>query len=82
MIIVTVEIPMMEASYDFQIDEDVPFEVVKSELTDIICHNSQCEMNGRSCDLMVWDRKRKVLLDMQKTGHENGLETGSELVMA
>lgn len=82
MIIVTVEIPMMEVSYDFQIDEDIPFSIVRNELADMIARNSQCKIDGYIGDLMVWDKRRNVLLDMRRTGYENGLETGSELVMA
>lgn len=82
MIIVTVEIPMMEVSCDFQIDEDVPLGIVRNELADMIIRNSQCDIEGKIADLMIWDRSRNVLLDMRRTGYENGLETGSELVMA
>lgn len=82
MIIVTVEIPMMEVSYDFQIDEDVPMGVVRSELADMIARHSQCGIEGSAGELMIWDRQRSVMLDMERTGYENGLETGSELVMA
>lgn len=81
-IIVTVDIPVMEVSYDFQIDEDVPIGVVRNELADIICRSNQCEMDGQASNLMIWDKRRNVMLDMQRTGYENGLETGSELVMA
>lgn len=82
MIIVTVDVPMMEVSYDFQIDEDVPLGIVRNELADMIARNSQCGIDGRTTELMIWDKRRSVLLDMERTGYENGLETGSELVMA
>lgn len=82
MIIVTVKIPVMEISYDFQIDEDVPLGIVKNEIIDMICRKNQCGIKGDKKELFCWDRKRKILLDMSRTPFENGLETGSELVIA
>ena len=82
MIIVTVEVPMMGVSYDFQIDEDAPLGIVRSEIADMIIRNSQCVLNGSVGSLVMWDKKRNIILDMRRTGYENGLETGSELVIA
>lgn len=82
MIVVTVAVPIMDISYDFQIDEDVPFKIVRNELADMISRDNKCSIEGDVHELMIWDRRRNVLLDMERTGYENGLETGSELVMA
>lgn len=81
MIIVTVEVPIMENDFDFQIDEDVPFFLVHREMINLICVQNQCEMEGDIDDLIVWDKKRKIQIDMSRTPYENGLETGSELIM-
>ena len=82
LIVVTVAVPIMDISYDFQIDEDVPFKIVRNELADMISRDNKCSIEGDVHELMIWDRRRNVLLDMERTGYENGLETGSELVMA
>ena len=82
MIVVTVAVPIMDISYDFQIDEDVPFKIVRNELAGMISRDNKCSIEGDVHELMIWDRRRNVLLDMERTGYENGLETGSELVMA
>lgn len=82
MIIITVEIPAMEMSCDFQIDEDMPLWAVRNEIADMICRRNQCAMNGDVRELYCWDKQRKILLDMNRTGIENGLETGSGMVMA
>lgn len=82
MIIVTVAIPVMEVDYDFQIDEDVPMWIVRNEIADMICRRNQFEMKGDTRELFCWDKRRRILLDMSRTAYENGLETGSELVIA
>lgn len=82
MIIITVKIPVMEISCDFQIDEDVPLCIVRNEIADMVCRRNQCAVRGDVDDLICWDSQRKILLDMNRTGYENGLETGSEMVIA
>ena len=82
MIVVTVEVPIMEKSYEFQIDEDVPFHIVRDEIADMISRRNQCPVNGDISEMMLWDKRRRIQVDMNLTGFENGLETGSELVIA
>ncbi|MBR2675260.1 MAG: hypothetical protein IKE52_07435 [Mogibacterium sp.] len=82
MVIITVNIPVMELKYDFQIDEDVPFAFVRNEIAEMIVRKNQCKVDGDIRELVFWDKQRRYLIDMNKTAYENGLESGSELVMA
>lgn len=82
MIIINVEIPIMGQSYDFQIDENVPMYEVQGEIAEMICRRQQCSMDGPEYRLMMWDKKRNLMLRREDTALENGLETGSELLMA
>ena len=82
MIIVNVESPIMGQSYDFQIDEDVPMQEVQEEIAEMICRRQQCRLDGPDYKLILWDKKRSLMLRREDTARENGLETGSELLMA
>ncbi len=82
MIIINVEIPIMGKDYDFQIDENVPLYEAQEEIAEMICRRQQCRMNGQEHRLILWDKKRNLMLRREGTALENGLETGSELLMA
>ena len=40
-----------------------------------------CELIGDEQRMLLWDAERKVLLDRNKTGAENGLLSGSHLIL-
>ncbi len=82
MIIVKVEVPIMGQEFDFQIDENIPLQEVQSEIADMICRREQCRLDGMDSRLIFWDKKRSLMLRREKTAYENGLETGSELLLA
>lgn len=81
MIIVEVEVPMMDKQYDFQIDGEIPLKEVKSEIIAMICQKEQCLMEGDAEMLFLWDAQSKVRLSEEKTAVENGLLTGSRILM-
>ena len=82
MIIVKVEVPIMGQEFDFQIDENIPVYEIQAEIADMICRRVQCGMDGEDNKLLLWDKKRSLMLNREKTAFENGLETGSELLLA
>lgn len=82
MIIIKVEVPMMGQEYDFQIDETVPIYEVQEEITEMICRRQQCHLDGLDYRLLLWDRKRNLMLRREDSAKGNGLETGCELLLA
>ena len=82
MIIIKVEVPIMGQEYDFQIDETVPIYEVQEEITEMICSRQQCRLDGMEHRLILWDRKRNLMLRREGSARDNGLETGSELLLA
>ena len=82
MIIIKVEVPIMGQEYDFQIDETVPIYEVQEEITEMICRRQQCRLDGMEHRLILWDRKRNLMLCREGSARDNGLETGSELLLA
>ena len=55
---------------------------VQAEIAEMICRRVQCGMDGEDYKLLLWDKKRSLMLNREKTAFENGLETGSELMLA
>ena len=82
MIIVNVEIPIMGENYDFQIDENAPIYEVQEEIVEMICRRQQCGLDGLEHRLLLWDKKRSLMIRREASAKDNGLETGSELLMA
>ncbi len=82
MIIVKVSVPSMEKEYDFQIDEDVVMFEIRNEIIDMICRRNQCEMKGDRSRIMMWDAETKKMIDFTLSAAENGLRSGSALVLA
>lgn len=81
MIIVDVEVPMMGKRYDFQIDENVPLCEVKEEITDMICRKEQSVLAGDKNRLLIWDAQSGKRLEEARTAWEEGLVTGSRILL-
>ena len=46
MIVAEIYVPVLDASYDFKLDENVPTGVVIEEIASVICQKEQCEIGG------------------------------------
>ena len=82
MIIVNVEIPMLGQMLDFQMNENIPLYEVQEEIVDIICRKNSCELIGEEGRILLWDAENGKLLNRNLTGFENGLLSGSQLILA
>ena len=82
MIIVNVDVPMLGETLDFQIDENTPVYEVQEEMIDIICRKNSCELIGDEQRMLLWEAGNGRLLERKKTGAENGLISGSHLILA
>lgn len=81
MIIIEVEVPMMGKQYDFQIDENVPLSEVMEEAAEMICQKEQCPVQGDTRRMLMWNAQNHVQLLKEQTASENGLRTGSRILM-
>jgi hypothetical protein len=81
MIIVNVDVPILGQTLDFQMDENIPIYEVQEEIVDIICRKNSCELIGEEQRLLLWDAERSILLQREKSGSENGLRSGSHLIL-
>lgn len=80
MIIVEIEVPIMGKKYDFQIDEDAPLYEVKEEAAEMICRREQCCLKGDVKGLLLWKQGGQKL-KQEHSARENGLRTGSRIIM-
>ncbi len=82
MIIVNVDVPMLGQTLDFQMNEYIPLYEAQEEMVDIICRKNSCELIGEEQRMLLWNAENGVLLDRNRTGAENGLMSGSHLILA
>ena len=82
MIIVRVEIPIMGQEFDFQLDEDTTAYEIQKDIADMVCSRNACVLSGNSERLMMWDVLRHTLIRPELTLRENGLESGSVIMLA
>lgn len=81
MIIVNVEIPMLGKNMDFRIDEMTSVAEIKAAIAETIHQSGEARMVEDRSMYFLWDKSGK-LLDVNMTGAENGLASGSSLVFA
>lgn len=81
MIIIEIEVPMMGKQYDFQIDENIPLYNVKEEIMEIICQQEQCKNTGNKQRLLMWNLQNGSPLKQENSARENGLMTGSRILL-
>ena len=81
MIIVNVDVPILGQTLDFQMDENIPIYEVQEEIVDIICRKNSCELIGEEQRLLLCYAERIILLQREKSGSENGLRSGSHLIL-
>ncbi len=79
--IVEIEVPMLGKRYDFQMEDGVPLYEIREEIADLICRKEQCGMTGNEKDLLLWNKENGKPLRMDQTAGENGLETGSRILL-
>lgn len=81
MIIINVTVPMMGREYDFQVDENVSVSEICREIVEMICRNEQCSMAGDADGVLMWEKRTMRMLRQDQTAGENGLMTGSRVLL-
>lgn len=81
MIIVEIEVPSIEKSYDFKLNDDVSVSVIIEELCAIVCQKEQCRFLNNDGQLMLFKIDNKRLLSMSLSLYENDVKTGDKLLL-
>lgn len=80
MILVEIEVPVMEKTYDFQIDENSQIYKVIQEVENMICIKEQFPLGGNRGVATLWDAKSRQRIPMDKTAGEVGIKNGWKLI--
>lgn len=80
MIVTEIYVPIIDASYDFKLDENVLTSIVIEEIASIICQKEQYEIVGDKTQFMLFKVENKQLLSTNLTLYENGVITGDKMV--
>ena len=81
MIIVNVDITMLGKNMSFRIDEMSSEAEIRSAISETIHESGEARLVQDRNGYFLWDKSGR-LLDVNRTGAENGLASGSSLVFA
>lgn len=81
MIIVEISIASMNTKYDFEIDEDTKLRLIMEEINDILSRKTRSPIGKTSGNFILCDINRSRVLDPNLTVEQNGLRSGSQLIL-
>lgn len=81
MIIVEVEVPSLERTYQFSLEEQVTVETLIAELAEVLCQKEQCERKGELEELCLYSREQKSILDRYATLAQQGVRSADGLLL-
>lgn len=81
MILVDIDVPSVDNSYDFQLDEDSSVYNIIGEISELISQKEHCNIKGNMDALMLCTRKDNRILSINSTLRECGVQTGDSLIL-
>lgn len=81
MILVDIFVPSVDKTYDFQLNEMVPVNILIEEVSEIIGQKERCSIIGDIQDLKLCDRKKQCVLPDNSTLYDCGIINGSKLIL-
>lgn len=81
MIIVDIEVPSMERTYQFSVEEQVPVETLIAELSEVICQKEQCAVQGNLAEMYLCSVENKCVLSYKETLAEQGIQNADRLLL-
>ena len=82
MMIVNISVPMLGTSYDFQIDENIQMYQVLEDVISLVCSREQCRTMADRNRVLLWEVSGGRIINRNLSAYENGLRTGSRLILA
>lgn len=82
MIVIRVNVPVLDRSYDVKIDENMPVYQIQEQMTDLICMDQQCSLPENSMEFLLWndDTGRPAVREL--SAWENGIVSGTKMHLA
>ena len=81
MILVDIEVPSVDSSYDFQLDEDSSVYNIIGEISELISQKEHCSIMGNIESLMLCTKKDRRILSVNSTLRDSGVQTGDSLIL-
>lgn len=81
MILVDVYVPSVDDKFDFALDENTLTEKVIDELSGIISKKMKNAGTNQRMEFDLYDAKRKVHINNNKTLFESGIKDGDRLIL-
>lgn len=81
MILVEVLVPMLNRSFDFQLDEKGRVEDITEEIAETVCQSQQCVLKGKYEDLILCKNSNHRILAAGMTLTDAGVRTGDRLTL-
>ena len=81
MILVDIYVPSVEQTYDFNIDENAPVASVIEEVAAMVSQKEQCILRGDANALVLCSPLLQMMLPMDKTMAQCGIDTGHPLIL-
>lgn len=82
MIVVDVTVPAIEKTYDFSLDEnDISVKICIEEIAEMICQREGLTSNDSIENMVLLDKEGRRVLDKRLSLKENGIRSGSSLIL-
>lgn len=81
MILVDIFVPSVDKTYDFQLNEQTPIDMLIEEISEMIGQKEHSEVDGDVGKLILCDRESQRILEKNRTLSECGIITGKSLIL-
>lgn len=81
MIIVDVYVPALDKEYNFSFDQNAEVGIIIEEVSEMIARKEQTKLSGNIEELILCDKSSQTILTRKQTLGENGIQTGSRLIL-
>lgn len=81
MIMVDIFVPILNKTYDFNLNEDAPIGAIVEEVTEMVCHREHWPLPANAQQLVLSDEMHRCVLLQSKTLRQSGIINGSHLIL-
>lgn len=81
MILVDIDVPGVNRSYDFNLDENTKISLLLEEISGMICQKEQCTLDGSVRELLLVSQSRKKILSPKLTLSDYNIVQGDRLML-
>lgn len=80
-ILVDVEVPVLDKTYDMQLDEYTPAAFLVEDIVGMICQKEQLVISGRMENAMLWHKRGQRLIERDRSLRDYQITSGETLIL-